>query len=239
VDASPYALETSLQDVQHLNEAAVRGELDVVKVSVAAYARIREGYELLRSGGALGRGCGPLLVARAGEGDPIRPGARIAVPGRLTTAYLLLRLHGGFTGETMAMSYERIMPAVASGEADAGVVIHEGRFTYPGYGLRKVLDLGEWWEAETGLPIPLGAIAARRTRGSRLAAAMETKIRQSLRYASENPDRVWPFIRRHAQEMDEATIQSHIETFVTDYTRDMGVTGIQAVQRLIGAAGTP
>jgi 1,4-dihydroxy-6-naphthoate synthase len=235
VETSPYELETSLLDVQSLNEAALRGEMDVVKVSVAVYARIREDYALLRSGGAMGRGCGPLLVAREGESDPVRTDARIAIPGRLTTAYLLLRLHGGFPGKAAPMGYEQVLTAVASGEADAGLVIHEGRFTYPRYGLRKVLDLGAWWEERTGLPIPLGAIAARRAAGPELAESMEGMIGQSLRYARENPGRVWPFVREHAREMDDVTIASHIDTFVTEYSLDMGATGLEAVRRLIRA----
>ncbi|MGD2080223.1 MAG: 1,4-dihydroxy-6-naphthoate synthase, partial [Nitrospirota bacterium] len=158
-------LET-LEDVETLNRMALRGALDVTKVSTHALGFLREDYCLLRSGGALGRGCGPLIVAREPlEARDLR-GKRIAIPGTLTTAYLLMRLFDPMLKDIEAMPFHRIMDAVSSGSADAGLIIHEGRFTYPGYGLHEVLDLGRWWEDATGLPIPLGSIVAKRELGT-------------------------------------------------------------------------
>lgn len=233
IDTSPYSIRHTLADVQTLNEMALRGEPDVVKISVAAYGRVSGQYELLRSGGALGRGCGPVLVS----GRPLAPsdlkGLRIAIPGRLTTAFLLMQRLGAEPGEVLEMSYERVMSAVTAGDADAGLVIHEGRFTYPAHGLHKVLDLGCWWEETTGLPVPLGVIAARRSLGEGFRTWMEERIRGSLEDAERAPDELWPFIRDCAQEMDQATVREHIDTFVTGFTRDMGPEGEEAIQRLV------
>ena len=154
-----------LADIDRLNAATLGGEPEVAKVSFSAFAELRGRYALLHAGGALGRGCGPLLVAREESralvrGDRPDPAeiaaARIAIPGRSTTAALLLQLFAPAATDLVVMPFDRIMPAVASGEVQAGVIIHEGRFTYPQYGLRQVVDLGEWWESTTGLPIPLG-----------------------------------------------------------------------------------
>jgi 1,4-dihydroxy-6-naphthoate synthase len=162
---------------------------------------------------------------------------RIAVPGKLTTACMLLQAHGGFQGELQVMRYDKIMPAVAQGEVEAGVIIHEGRFTYPDYGLHLVLDLGAWWEEQTGLPIPLGGIVVRRALESGFAAWMEERIRASLAYARENEARIWPFIQKWAQEMDEHTIREHIQTFVNDYSQDMGDDGWAAVRAVFERTG--
>jgi len=233
IDCRPYAIRTSLFDVQVLNETGLKGGFDVVKLSAAAFGQARDAYRLLRSGGALGRGCGPLLVAAqdlAPEDLAHRP---IAVPGLLTTAFLLLSRCLKPEGAILPMRYDRIMPAVASGEAAAGVVIHEGRFTYPRYGLCKILDLGQWWEDTTGMPIPLGVIAAKRDLGSEFAAWMEDRIRASLEFARTHEDRVWPFIRAHAQELDEATLRSHIDTFVTEFSWNMGEEGEKSLLSLL------
>jgi 1,4-dihydroxy-6-naphthoate synthase len=150
---------------------------------------------------------------------------------------MLLQAHGGFQGELQVMRYDKIMPAVAHGEVEAGVIIHEGRFTYPGYGLHLVLDLGAWWEEQTGLPIPLGGIVVRRTLGSGFAAWMEERIRNSLAFARENEAEIWPFIQKWAQEMDEYTIREHIQTFVNDFSRDMGNDGWAAVRAVFERTG--
>ncbi len=169
-------VEERLEDIDTLNRLALKGEADVIKVSMHAFAHLRERYALLHAGGALGRGCGPLVVAR--KDSWLRPApsvqrvaalvdhlgrARVAIPGELTTGALLLGLFAGGVTNTVVMPFDRIMPAVASGEVDAGVIIHEGRFTFGSYGLRRLVDLGEWWEETTGLPIPLGAIAVSRS----------------------------------------------------------------------------
>jgi 1,4-dihydroxy-6-naphthoate synthase len=159
----------------------------------------------------------------------------VALPGVLTTASLLLRLHGLHQGQGLEMRYDRIMDAVASGEVDAGLVIHEGRFTYPAYGLEKVLDLGQWWESETGLPIPLGVIAVKSELGQEVVSWAEDRIRASLDFARANRGETWPYVRANAQEMDPATIEDHIQTFVTGFSRDLGEEGLKAVHRLVRA----
>jgi 1,4-dihydroxy-6-naphthoate synthase len=237
IDHHPYRFEARLADVQELNTAVCAGALDVAKISMAVYPRIYESYRLLNCGGALGRGCGPLLVADGPSSVQDLGSARIAVPGMLTTACMLLQAHGGFQGELQVMSYDTIMPAVARGEVQAGVIIHEGRFTYPEHGLHLVLDLGAWWEQATGLPIPLGGIVARRSLGTEVAAWMEEKIRASLDYAREHEAEIWPYIQGHAQEMEEQIIREHIRTFVTDFSRDMGQDGWAAVQAVFAKTG--
>jgi 1,4-dihydroxy-6-naphthoate synthase len=226
----------SLDDVETLNARAMRSELDLTKVSFHALAYLRDSYCLLRSGGALGRGCGPLVVSRKYTDMASLVGRKIAIPGKYTTAHLLLMLYGDGYEDVSVMPFDKVMPAVAAGEADAGLVIHEGRFTYQGYGLSKVLDLGEWWEAQTGHPIPLGGILARRSLGAEVISKVEAGIRDSIRYAYSHGDEVRPYIKAHAQEMDDKVIQSHIDLYVNDFSLDMGDEGVRAVERLFELA---
>jgi 1,4-dihydroxy-6-naphthoate synthase len=227
-----------LEDVETLNRLATEAALDVVKVSVAAAAGILDKYALLDCGGALGRGCGPLLVARPGMSLERLRDARIAGPGAATTATLLLRLTTLAQEENLVQTtYDQVMDMVAAGEADAGVVIHEGRFTYGGKGLDLLLDLGEWWETETGLPIPLGVIAIRRSLGQGTAQQVATAIRASLVFARHNEAAIWPYIVDHAQELSEVVIREHIATFVTPFSENLGSEGRHAVERLLVAAG--
>ena len=231
-----FPLEILLADVEMLNQHVKQGVLDISKLSVSAVLHILDKYWLLRAGGAIGRGCGPLIVAK----NPVRiedlRDATVAVPGKLTTAHLLLRLLGAHRGPCVPMQFDRIMPAVAAGEVDAGVKIHEGRFTYPSYGLHLVIDLGQWWEEEMGLPLPLGAIAIKRELGTDVAGKVEEKIRESLLYSRAHPDEAWPYIRQHAQEMEPDVIQRHIDTFVNDFSIDVGMEGESALMRLLEAA---
>lgn len=236
----PGGLDVTLADVEELNGMAADGRLDVVKVSVAAAAGILDDYVLLRAGGAMGYGVGPLLVAREQVGLASLDGKTVAIPGRMTTANLLFGLccrEAGVSVELSEMIFDAVFDAVLSGQADAGLVIHEGRFTYGEKGLVRLLDLGAWWEEHTGLPIPLGAIAIRRDLGEETARAMNEAIRQSLLDARENTGRAWDYIKQHAQEMDDAVIREHIKTFVTDYSLDVGDKGVDAVQRLLREAG--
>ena len=233
IDTSPYRFDVTLEDVDALNRKARVGALDVSKVSANAVSRILDHYWLLRSGGALGRGCGPLVVARQKLSPEQLRAGRMAIPGRLTTAYLLLRLNGMHEGPVLEMPFDRIMPAVAAGEAEAGRIIHEGRFTYGSHGLTAVLDLGEWWEARTGLPLPLGVIAIKRSLGAQTAGDVESIIRQSLLHARSNPDEARPYICEHAQEMEPSVIERHIETFVNDFSISMGKEGEESVRYLL------
>jgi 1,4-dihydroxy-6-naphthoate synthase len=216
----PCDYELVLDDVEALN----RGEFQVTKISVAGFGHLRDRYALLRSGGAAGFGVGPLLVASKQRSA----GGRIAIPGRRTTAALLLRLVGDF--ETVEMRFDRIEEAVLSGEVDCGVLIHEGRFTYREKGLWKIHDLGEIWEEEKGVPVPLGAIAIERSLGPETARRVDREIRASVLHAMSHPDDSADFVRRHAQEMDEKVIRSHIDLYVNDYTLDLQE---QAVSELL------
>ena len=216
-------------DIDVLNGLALRGELDVVKVSYGVLPEL-SGYTLLSSGGALGRGCGPLVVTR-GLSD-VR-GATVAIPGRQTTAYRLLRLWDPGIADVVVMPFDRIMPAVRAGEVDAGLVIHESRFTYPSYGLTAVADLGEWWERETGLPIPLGAIVARSTLD---VAPIEAAIRASVEHAWAHPSDSRDYVLAHSQELAPDVVDAHIALYVNDFTRDLGDEGRRAVDELLRRA---
>ena len=222
-----------LEDVETLNRLARGAELDVTKISYGAIPYLLDDYVLLRSGGALGRGCGPLVVAR--EPVPIGElrGKRIAIPGRFTTANLLLRLFDPALAEGVETVYSDVMPAVARGDFDAGLIIHESRFTYPGHGLVCLTDLGEWWERETGLPIPLGGILARRGLGGDTVRAVEEGIRRSVDHAFAHPDDSLPYLRAHAQEMEESVMRRHVELYVNDFSRDLGDEGERAVRALL------
>jgi 1,4-dihydroxy-6-naphthoate synthase len=154
----------------------------------------------------------------------------------MTTANLLLRLQGVHRGPVVEMSFDRIMRAVANREVDAGVIIHEGRFTYPAMGLRLVLDLGGWWEEQMGLPLPLGGIVIRRDLGAETARFVQGKIRESLGHARSHPREAWPYIQAHAQEMAPHVIQQHIDMFVNDYSHDVGIEGARAIRVILEAA---
>lgn len=236
IDTEPYRFEVLLADVEVLNQRAYQHIPDITKVSIHAILHLLDEYCLLRSGGAMGRGCGPLVVAREPLSMEELRHKTIAIPGKWTTANFLLQFHGEHRGERIEMVFDQIMPAVACGEVDAGVIIHEGRFTYPAMGLQKVLDLGAWWETKTGLPLPLGGILIRRSLGPETARFVETKIRESLLYAREHPEEAWPFIRSHAQEMEPDVIRRHIDTFVNDFSLDMGTEGEKAIRYLLEAA---
>ncbi len=231
-----------LDDVEALNEAALNGSHALTKVSYGAIPYLLERYRILRAGGALGRGCGPLVVARPGADGIAAPlagfraHARIAIPGEMTTAYLLLRLALQRPIDAVPMRFDRIVEAVARGEVDAGLIIHESRFTYKQAGLARVEDLGEWWERETGHPIPLGAILARRDLSSEQLVAIDETIRLSLAFADANGAAVAPYVREHAFEMDENVMRAHIALYVNEYSRDVGDDGIAAIGALFELA---
>jgi 1,4-dihydroxy-6-naphthoate synthase len=222
-----------LEDVETLNRLALAGELDVTKVSYGAIPHLLSEYALLRSGGALGRGCGPLLVARPGQTlDALRRGT-VAIPGRLTTANLLLRLALPDLAPGEETLYSEIMPRVERGEVAAGLIIHESRFTYREHGLVSLLDLGEWWERETGTAIPLGGIVARRSLGEERIRRLEREIRLSVEHAFSHPEAPGEYMRCHAQEMDERVMRSHVELYVNDFSRELGAEGEAAVRQLL------
>lgn len=230
---SPLRFAERLEDVETLNRLVLERALDVSKISYHLLGHIRDGYCLLRSGGALGRGCGPLVVARQGGDISSLRGKTIAVPGKYTTALLLLRLFDPLLDRFEVMPFDRIMEAVADGVADAGLIIHESRFTYPEHGLVQLLDLGEWWERETGRPIPLGGIVARRSLGKEAIAAIDLALRESVEYAFAHPEAAAGYIRAHSQEMSEEVCASHIGLYVNSFSRDLGSEGAEAVATLL------
>lgn len=236
VQAGDLRFETHLHDVEALNTFAGTRRFDITKLSFAAIGCLRERYALLRSGAALGRGCGPLIVARPGF-DPRRLGeVPIAVPGLMTTAHLLLGLYLGKRPLAVPMVFDTIMPQVASGAFEAGLIIHESRFTYPEHGLTCVDDLGAFWERETGLPIPLGGIAAARDLPKDEIARVESAISQSVRHAFAHPDASRDYIKRHAVELADDVIRRHIGLYVNDFSIDLGDEGITAVKTLMKRA---
>ncbi|WP_121397000.1 1,4-dihydroxy-6-naphthoate synthase [Micromonospora sp. M71_S20] len=242
-------VDVTYADVDVTNTAAERGAFDLVKVSYAALPWLLDDYHLLPCGGALGRGCGPLVLTRGdqpdGPGQPDQPdgpggadlsGATVAVPGDRTTAYLLFRLWAAERppARIEVVPFHEIMPGVAAGRYDAGLVIHEARFTYPRHGLTALVDLGEWWEADTGLPIPLGAILARRGAVDPEAAA--GWIRESVRQAWADPAASREYVLAHAQEMEPDVVDRHIGLYVNEFTADLGDAGFAAVEALLGRA---
>ena len=229
---SPGQMQARLRDVEELNGLALAGALDVTKLSIGVLPFVLEEYVVLRSGAALGFGVGPLLVAREPLSVEDCRDLPVAVPGRFTTANLLLELHGAFRGTRKELIFDQVMPAVAAGACPCGVIIHEGRFTYQEKGLHKVLDLGEWWERRHETPLPLGVIAARRALGRERIAALEEAIRGSLRHAMLDPASCRDFVRKHAQEMDEEVIARHIATFVTEFSLELGQAGEAAIRML-------
>jgi 1,4-dihydroxy-6-naphthoate synthase len=232
----PDAPEVNLTfaDVDVTNTAAERGEFDLVKVSYAALPWLLDDYELLHTGGALGRGAGPLVLGRDAGQD--LDGATVAVPGDRTTAYLLFRLwaQGKQPASIEVVPFNEIMPGVAEGRYDVGLVIHEARFTYQRYGLVSLADLGDWWEADTGLPIPLGAILAKK--GVVDPARATEWIRNSVSMAWANPDASRDFVLENAQEMEPDVVKQHIDLYVNEFTLELGHDGLAAADALLQRA---
>ncbi|MFI6848726.1 1,4-dihydroxy-6-naphthoate synthase [Kitasatospora sp. NBC_00085] len=234
------APEVTFADIDITNSLAERGELDLLKISYAALPWVLDEYALLPCGGALGRGCGPLVLTRP-DTDGDLTGRTVAVPSERSTAYLLFRLWaakavpGGF-GEIVVLPFHEIMPAVRDGRVDAGLVIHEARFTYRQYGLHCLADMGEAWEQETGLPIPLGAIIAKRSLGTERLREIADAIRSSVRQAWADPSASREYVLAHAQEMDPAVADQHIGLYVNEFTADLGEEGYGAVRALLTRA---
>jgi 1,4-dihydroxy-6-naphthoate synthase len=228
-------INVTYTDVDVTNTASLGGAFDLVKVSYAALPWLLGTYQLLPCGGALGRGCGPLVLVK----DPLTDGLAgktVAVPGDRTTAYLLFRLWSADVAPSKIeiVPFHEIMPGVADGRYDAGLVIHEARFTYPRYGLHALVDLGEWWERDTGLPIPLGAILAHR---ERVDPAEATEwVRDSVRQAWADPAASEPYVLEHAQEMEPAVVAQHIALYVNEFTESLGDDGYAAIRSLLDRA---
>lgn len=235
-------LDVTYADIDITNYLATKPDgPDIIKVSCAALPWILDHYALLPCGGALGKGCGPLLLIKdeALKSDPSAlSGRKVAVPSERSTAYLLFRLWvakhvPGGVGEILVMPFHEIMPAVRDGSIDAGLVIHEARFTYSNYGLKPIVDLGEWWEEDTGLPIPLGAIVARRSLDQEEIAGW---IRASVEYAWAHPEASQEYVMHHAQEMEPEVAKSHIQLYVNEFSRQLGEEGVHAIIALLSRA---
>jgi 1,4-dihydroxy-6-naphthoate synthase len=236
-DAPP--LDVTFADIDITNGMAERGEFDVLKVSYAVLPWVLEQYALLPCGGALGRGCGPLVLTKEPGTD--LTGKTVAVPSERSTAYLLFRLWAaaevpGGVGEIVVLPFHEIMPAVRDGRVDAGLVIHEARFTYQNYGLHKLADMGEHWEATTGLPIPLGAIIAKRSLGKERLHELAAAARASVRQAWDDPEPSRDYVLAHSQEMDPQVADQHIGLYVNEFTADLGEDGYAAVRGLLTRA---
>jgi 1,4-dihydroxy-6-naphthoate synthase len=231
IDTGNYTFSPHIDDIEALNNAAFKKTYQITKLSFFAYLLLKKNYELLDSGSALGFGCGPLLVMR--KESEFSANSRIAIPGNYTTAFLLLKLWNPEVRNIAVTRFDRILPGVQAGEYDAGLIIHEGRFIYPDYGCVKVIDLGEWWEKETNLPIPLGCIAIRKDPETIIhKKQVELLIKNSVIYAKMNRDASRSFVLQHAQELNDKVIGGHIDLYVNDFTVSLGITGQKAIQTL-------
>ncbi len=236
IDTEGLDFEVVMADVEELNRRAFAGDLDVTKLSYHAFAYLLETYALLDAGSALGRNCGPLLIARRVlDKEEIRR-SKIAIPGKFTTANFLLSLAFPEATDKVEMLFSEIENAVLAGEADAGLIIHENRFTYEQRGLIKIMDLGEFWESTTGLPIPLGGIVVRRNLPQEVQQKVNRLMRRSVEFALENPASTRDFVSSHAQAMSEEIMYQHVKLYVNNFTVDLGTTGKAAIYRLFETA---
>ncbi len=240
IDLEGLEFDVRLADVEALNKAAFAGNVDVMKLSYHAYAYCARDYVLLDAGSALGRNCGPLLISKRAipEAEVASGALRIAIPGKYTTANFLLGLAFPGVGNRTELLFSDIEGAVLDGRVDAGLIIHENRFTYAAKGLKKIVDLGEFWEAETGAPIPLGGIVVRRSLPDEIKQAVNRVVRRGVEYAFAHRTASLPFVREHAQEMSEEVMYRHIDLYVNEYSVDLGSEGRRAVELLFDKART-
>jgi 1,4-dihydroxy-6-naphthoate synthase len=238
IDLDGLEFSIVMEDVEALNRRAFARAIDVTKLSYHAFAHCVDAYTLLDAGSALGRGCGPLLIAARdiGHDDVADGGLRIAIPGRYTTANFLLSLAFPHATDKVELIFSDIEQAVLDGRVDAGLIIHENRFTYAAKGLKKVIDLGEFWEATTGAAIPLGGIVVDRALPPDVQTRMNRVMRRSVEYAFAHPEASRAFVKAHAQEMSEDVMRQHIDLYVNEYSIDLGVDGRRAVEVLFGRA---
>ena len=238
IDLEGLQLSVRMADVEALNKAAFAREIDVTKLSYHAYAYCAASYVLLDAGSALGRGCGPLLISKrtiASE-DVAAGNLSIAIPGKYTTANFLLGLAFPAARNKTELVFSSIEPALQDELYDAGLIIHENRFTYAAKGLKKIVDLGEFWEGETGAPIPLGGIAVNRSLPDEVKRKVNRVVRRSVEYAFAHRDASLPFVREHAQEMSDDVMYRHIDLYVNEYSVDLGEEGKRAVEMLFARA---
>jgi 1,4-dihydroxy-6-naphthoate synthase len=242
IDTEGLAFKVVMEDVETLNQMAFRGDLDITKLSYHAFAYLRDQYQLLDAGSALGNNCGPLLICKS---DPALileklksedSSVSIAIPGKYTTANFLLSLAFPNAKNKVELVFSGIEEAVLQGKVDLGLIIHENRFTYEQKGLKKVLDLGEWWETETGLPIPLGGIVIKKNMPEEIIQKVNRVLRKSVEYAFAQPKSSLPFVKAHAQEMSEEVMYKHIDLYVNHYSVDLGEKGKAAIDTMFQRA---
>ena len=243
IDTEGLSFDVQLEDVQTLNEWAKQGKLDLSKISYGVYPLVRHQYNLLKSGGALGKGVGPLLIAKKeAESTKLEDlkelvnNSTIAIPGVNTTAHFLFTKAFPSAKQKQFMIFHEIEDAVLNSKVDMGVIIHENRFTYQQKGLHKVLDLGEYWETTTGYPIPLGGIVAHQRIDVELQHKIDRLIRKSLEFAFSNYPFITDYVKQHSQEMSEDVMRQHIDLYVNNYSLDLGDDGMQAVDKMLQAA---
>lgn len=236
IDTEGLDFKVFMEDVEALNRRAFSGEIDVTKLSYHAFAHLTGQFALLNAGSALGNNCGPLLIAKnVLTPDQINT-ARIAIPGEMTTANFLLGLAFPQAKNKTPVLFSDIEDAVLNGRFDAGLIIHENRFTYQQKGLVKLMDLGEFWESTTGLPIPLGGIVVNRNLPEAVRKKVDRALRRSVEYAFAHTSDVMPFVRAHSQAMEDSVMQAHINLYVNQYTVDLGDAGRKAVAEMMGIA---
>lgn len=236
VDTEGLEFEVVLEDVEALNQRALKNELDITKLSFHAYLYVMQNYILLRSGSALGFNCGPLLVQKAQKKIEDVSLAKIAIPGKNTTANFLLSLAFPAAKNKIEMLFSDIEQSVLDGKVDAGLIIHESRFTYQEKGLQKIMDLGEFWDGLIHAPIPLGGIVARRNFDHNLLQKINRCIRKSVEFAFANTPNVMPYVKQHAQEMSVDVMKKHIDLYVNDFSIDLGSKGKEAIDLMINKA---
>jgi 1,4-dihydroxy-6-naphthoate synthase len=235
IDTEGLAFSHVIQDIETLNRRAINAELDVTAVSIHAYAYVLDQYALLTSGASMGDGYGPIVIAKREMTEDELKRVTIAVPGTMTTAYLTLRLRLGDV-KTVTVPFDRIMDAVESGEVEAGLLIHEGQLTYAARGFHKVIDLGEWWKEETGLPLPLGGNAIRKSLGPELIATVSRLLRQSIEYGLQHREVAVRHSMKYGRGMAESLTDTFVGMYVNDYTIDYGERGRQAVRLILDRA---
>ena len=237
IDTEGLQFEVQLGDVETLNKKALKGELDITKLSYHAYAYALENYILLRAGSALGFNCGPILITRHPERSRrMDDNLKVAIPGKLTTANLLLSIAYPNATNKVEYVFSEIENAVLSGEVDAGLIIHENRFTYQEKGLEKIIDLGEFWDSLIHAPIPLGGIVIKRNLDAELQQKVNRLIKKSVEFAFANPESSMSYVKEHAQEMSEDVMKKHIALYVNNFSIDLGEIGLNAVKLLFDKA---
>ena len=230
-----YEVQHVLEDIESLNQRALSGELEGTAISAGAYPQVADKYRIMSVGSSIGRNYGPMIVARSDRAGTSLQNARVAIPGTYTTAYLLLRLYAeGF--EAVPIDFDKIMPAVQNGEVDAGLLIHEGQVTYGDVGLVKLLDLGEAWGQDTGLPIPLGLDMVRRDLGEEMAVLMAESLRDSIQYAFDHEDEAMDYAIKFSRGIERETCRRFVRMYVNDDTLDMGEEGKRALETLFSRA---